>query len=104
MTTSRAEWKENGPAYLLRLYVIGATPASLRAIENAKAICDARLTGSFKLDIVDLRRQPEAAAEEEVVATPLIVKALPLPVRRVLGDLSDTKKVLLALGIEEDGA
>jgi circadian clock protein KaiB len=85
--------------YVLRLYVTGSTKRSARAIENTRQICDAYLKGRHDLDVVDLYLHPEAAAREQIVAAPTLVKLLPGPVRRIIGDLSDRPRVLAGLGL-----
>ncbi len=87
--------------YVLRLYITGTTPQSLRAIENVRKICEQHLDGYYRLDIVDLYQQPELAQGEQIVAAPTLVKQLPLPVRRVLGDMSKTERVLVGLGLRD---
>jgi circadian clock protein KaiB len=86
--------------YVLRLYAAGITPQSTRAIENLTAICDTYLKDRYELTVIDLYQQPELAHDEQVIAAPTLVKSLPLPFRRLIGDLSDTNSVLLALGID----
>ena len=90
--------------YVLRLYTAGITPQSTRAIENVKAICDTYLSGRYDLTVIDLYQQPGAAEDQQVIAAPTLVKSLPLPVRRLIGDLSDSSKVLLALDLAPDPA
>jgi circadian clock protein KaiB len=88
-----------GQRYLLSLYVTGMSPRSARAIENARSICDECLPGRYELHVVDLYQQPELARSAQIVAAPTLVKELPLPVRRIVGDLSDTEGVLVGLDI-----
>ncbi len=85
--------------YVLRLYVAGNTPQSSRAITNIKALCETHLTGRYTLTVVDLHEQTDLAADDQVVATPTLVRQLPLPVRRLLGDLSQEERVLVALDL-----
>lgn len=85
--------------YVLRLYITGATPNSTRAVQNIKTICARYLEGRYELLIVDIYQQPELASQEQIVASPTLVKVLPLPVRRLVGDLSEQDKVLAALGL-----
>ncbi len=89
--------------YVLRLYVTGATPRSVRAIENVKKICEKHLKGYYRLDVIDLYQQPDLAQAEQVIAAPTLIKQLPLPVRRILGDMSKTERVLVGLGLRENG-
>ncbi len=86
--------------YELCLYITGASPNSARAIENINVICAQYLSGNYTLSIIDVHQEPEAAAREQIIALPLLVKKGPLPERRLIGDLSDTQKVLYALGIQ----
>jgi circadian clock protein KaiB len=85
--------------YVLRLYVTGQTPRSLRAIENIKRICDEHLSGRYDLEVIDIYQRPSLAAGERVIAAPTLVKSLPAPIRRFVGDLSDTEKVLFGLDL-----
>jgi circadian clock protein KaiB len=85
--------------YVLRLYVAGTTMRSARAIANVKDICEQYLHGSYRLEVIDLYQQPHLAHDEQIIAAPTLVKQLPLPVRRVLGDMSRTERVLVVLGL-----
>jgi circadian clock protein KaiB len=85
--------------YVLRLYVVGMTPNSVRAIENMKAICEEYLKGRYDLDIIDVYKKPSLAKGEQILAAPTLVKRLPLPLRRLVGDLSQKDRVLLGLDI-----
>lgn len=94
--TKPAEGQE---IYFLKLFVTGASPNSIRAISNIKNICDSNLKDSYELEIIDVYQQPLMAEREQIIALPLLVKKYPLPERRLIGDLSDTEKVLKGLGI-----
>jgi len=96
--TKVPENNTNG-VYKLQLYVTGATPNSSRAIANLKHICEMHLKGKYELEIIDVYQQPLAAQNEQIVALPLLVKKSPLPERRLIGDMSDTEKVLRGLNI-----
>jgi circadian clock protein KaiB len=85
------------PEYVLRLYVAGMTPRSTRAIGNIKRICEGRLKGRYDLQVIDLYQHPELAAEEQIVALPTLIRKLPQPLRRMVGDLSEREKVLIGL-------
>jgi len=85
--------------YKLRLYVTGATPKSSRAIANIKAICEEYLPARYDLEVIDLYQRPTIAREEDVLAVPTLVKSLPLPLMRLIGDLSDLEHVLAGLDI-----
>ena len=84
---------------LLRLYVAGRAPNSLRAIANAKAICGEHFT-DHQLEIVDMLKEPQRALADGIIVTPTLLRVLPLPMGRVIGDLSDTRQVLLVLESE----
>jgi circadian clock protein KaiB len=86
--------------YILRLYVAGSTPQSSRAITNLKAICETHLKGRYELTVVDLYERQERAREDQIVVAPTLVRLSPLPVRRVIGDLSQTERVLAALNLQ----
>jgi circadian clock protein KaiB len=92
---SRARKKEGGPR--LRLYVAGNAPNSVCAIKNLKAICEAHFPSGHELEIVDLLTQPLRALADGIIVTPTLLKLLPLPAQRLIGNLGDTKQVLLAL-------
>jgi circadian clock protein KaiB len=83
---------------VLRLYVAGNAPNSLIAVANIRAICDAHFTASHKLEIVDLLKHPRRALADGIIVTPTLLKLLPLPILRVIGNLSNTTAVLLTLG------
>jgi circadian clock protein KaiB len=85
--------------YILRLYVAGSTPQSGRAITNLKVICETYLKGRYALTVVDLYKNPGRAMEDQVMVAPTLVRLSPLPVRRVIGDLSKTGQILAALDI-----
>lgn len=85
--------------YTLRLYVSGATPCSTRAVENVKALCEEYLQGRYALEVVDIYQQPGLAEGDQILATPTLVRRFPLPLRRLVGDLSDPERVLGRLNI-----
>lgn len=85
--------------YVLRLFITGANPNSIRAVENIKHICEEHLKGKYSLEIFDVYQQQNMAESEQIVALPLLIKKKPLPERRMIGDLSDTEKVLKGLGL-----
>lgn len=87
--------------YRLRLFVAGASPNSTRAIVNLKQICETYLKENYEIEIVDVHQQPLMAQSEQIIALPLLVKLEPGPVRRLIGDMSDTKKVLRGLDLAE---
>lgn len=85
--------------FVLRLYVVGATPASQRAIANVTRVCEEHLAGRYSLEVIDLYQRPELAAGEQILAAPTLVRLLPEPLARVVGDMSDTTKVLVGLDL-----
>jgi circadian clock protein KaiB len=106
MTSDREVANETGEGshveqehYVLRLYVTGTTPQSRRAIDNIAHICEEHLQGSYDLQVIDLYEQPTLARGEQIVAVPTLIRKLPLPLRRLIGDLSDTERVLVGLDL-----
>ena len=89
--------------FVLKLYVTGASPRTERAIANLRQICDSELAGRYTLAIVDVLEDPEAAERDRILATPTLIKEFPLPLRRIIGDLSDHAKVLVALEVRQRG-
>lgn len=85
--------------FTLRLYIAGNTPRAQKAISNLKRICEADLKGQYQMIVIDVLERPQLAEDEKILATPTLIKHLPLPLRRIIGDLSDTEKVLLGLDI-----
>ncbi len=101
--SARAARKASGRArkmYSLRLYITGQTPRSAASIRNLREVCDEFLEGRFELQIIDLYQRPELAKEAQVVAAPTLIKKLPLPLRRLVGDLSNKNEVLLGLDLK----
>lgn len=86
--------------YVLRLYVTGTTAKSVRAIANIKQVCQEHLEGRYDLEVIDVYRRPSLAVGEQIVAVPTLVKKLPLPIRKLIGDLSDTERVLFGLDLK----
>jgi circadian clock protein KaiB len=89
------------PEYVLRLFITGATPNSLRAVSNIRNFCEDHLKGRYSLEVIDVYQQAELARKEQLVALPMLVKKLPLPEKRLVGDLSDTQKIFKGLGLFE---
>lgn len=87
--------------YVLRLYVTGMTPRSTQAIARINVICEQYLAGRYDLEVVDIYQQPTLAKGEQIIATPTLIKKLPIPLRRIVGDLSNTERVLLGLGLSD---
>jgi circadian clock protein KaiB len=92
------------PKYVLRLYITGTTPRSLRAIANLQEILADQPVDLYDLQVIDIYQQPHAAAEHQIVAAPTLVKLLPEPVRRIIGDLSDNARVLRGLELSSQPA
>ena len=86
--------------YVLRLYVTGMTPKSTRTIANVRKLCEKHLTGRYELDVIDIYQQLKLAQGEQIIATPTLVKKLPLPLRRLIGDMSDTERFLVGIGLK----
>jgi circadian clock protein KaiB len=91
--------RPDGGQYKLRLFITGSTPRSTRAIDNMRRICREQLHGRYDLEVVDVYQDPEATRELQVIATPTLVKILPAPLRRIIGDLSDHDRVLAGLDL-----
>jgi circadian clock protein KaiB len=85
--------------YALSLYVTGSTPKSLRAIQNIRALCEEKLHGRYELKVIDIYQHPEQIRNRQIIVTPTLIKKLPLPLRRLIGDLSNTDRLLLGLDI-----
>lgn len=88
--------------YVLTLYVTGTTPRSRRAIKNIRAICETHLKGQYELPVVDIYQQPALAKGEQIIAVPTLIKKIPPPLRRIIGDLSDTERVLYGLDLKPE--
>jgi circadian clock protein KaiB len=86
----------------LRLYVAGQTPKSITALANLKKICEQHLGGQYKIEVIDLVRNPGLARKDQILAIPTLVRNLPTPIRKIIGDLSNTEKVLLALELHRE--
>ncbi len=96
----RAAARKESARYVLRLYVTGMTPKSVRAIENLKAICEEYLQDHYDLEIVDIYQHPVLMRGEQIIAAPTLIKRLPEPLRRLVGDMSDKDRVLLGLDLK----
>jgi len=88
--------------YIFRLYVTGASPNSLRAIDNTKKICEKHLADNYDLEIIDVYQQPVVAMDENIIALPLLIVKKPLPEKRLVGDMSDNEKVMKAIGLSNE--
>ncbi len=87
--------------YVLRLFITGSTAKSVLALTNLKKICEEYLEGRYDLEVIDLYQNPGLAIEEQIIAAPTLIKKLPLPFRRIIGDMSDIEKVLMGLEIKK---
>ncbi len=90
---------EDSDRYVLRLYVTGMTPRSTQAFAAIKAICETYLQGRYDLEVIDIYQHPQLAKDEQIIAVPTLVKKLPMPLRRMIGDLTDVDRVLLGLDL-----
>ena len=96
---NKTDSDDEGQPYVLHLFVTGASLHSTRAITNIKRICEQHMPGNYSLEIIDVYQQKALAEQEQLIALPLLIKRLPLPERRLVGDLSNTEKVLSGLGL-----
>ena len=87
--------------WILRLYVAGQTPKAITAFTNLKKICEEQLEGKYSIEVIDLLENPQLANEYQIVALPTLIRKLPVPVRKIIGDLSDTERVLIGLDLLE---
>jgi circadian clock protein KaiB len=87
--------------YVLKLYVTGLTPQSIDALDNIKEICEEHLKGRYSLEVIDLYKNPSLAKGEQIIAAPTLIKKLPLPLRRIIGDMSNSERVLVGLDLKE---
>jgi circadian clock protein KaiB len=92
---------EAGETYVLKLYVAGHTARSVRAVENIRRLCETNLRDRYTLEVVDVYQQPELASKVGLVAAPTLIKQMPAPLRRMIGDMSDSERVLVGLNIEQ---
>jgi len=99
-TSKRATRKTPTAKWELRLYVAGQTAKSLQAFANLKRICEEHLEGEYRIEIVDLLQNPQLAKGDQIFALPTLVRKLPEPVRKIIGDLSDTERVLVGLDLQ----
>jgi len=99
LTSEAALAAKDAARYVLRLYIVGTTPHSMRAMTNIRMICEEHLPGRFELEVVDLSQHPSLAEAERIIAAPTLVKQSPLPLRRFIGDLSQTERILHGLDL-----
>jgi circadian clock protein KaiB len=106
-TSQKHARKRSIARYALRLYITGQTPRSRQSVENLRALCDKYIPNQFDLEVVDIYQQPAMAAAGQIIAAPTLIKSMPLPLRRLVGDFSDQNRVILGLDIklnEEQGS
>ncbi|MEO8689674.1 MAG: circadian clock KaiB family protein [Solirubrobacteraceae bacterium] len=101
MTRFGAAVAEPSEVWYLRLYVAGQSPKSLRAFVNLKALCEAHLAGRYEIEVIDLVEHPALARADDILAIPTLVRHLPAPLRKIIGDLSNTERVLVGLHISD---
>ncbi|HSL45704.1 MAG TPA: circadian clock protein KaiB [Anaerolineales bacterium] len=98
---SGARTQRSKKAYELRLYVAGQTPKSLAAFANLKKICEEHLAGQYHIEVIDLLKKPQLASGDQILAIPTLVRKLPEPIKKIIGDLSNTERVLIGLDLRE---
>ncbi|NCA70721.1 MAG: circadian clock protein KaiB [Sphingobacteriia bacterium] len=98
-STLRLQALQGSEHWLLRLYVAGQTPRSVLAFVNLRQICEEHLAGRYQIEVIDIQAQPELASAAQILAVPTLVRALPEPIRRIIGDLSQTERVLVGLDL-----
>jgi len=101
--TKRAAGRRNRALWELRLYVAGMTPTSIRAFENLKKLCEEHLQGIYSIQVIDLLEGPTLARGDQIIAVPTLVRRLPTPVKKIIGDLSNTERVLVGLDLRPAG-
>ena len=93
--------KKESEKWILRLYVVGETPNSIFALNNIKRICEEQLEGNYQIELIDLLKNPRLSRDDQILAVPTLVRKLPLPVKKLIGDLSDSEKVLIGLDLKK---
>jgi circadian clock protein KaiB len=99
---ARKARKPGSQRYVLRLYITGHTSRSMQSVENLRALCDKYLPGQFDLEVIDIYQQPAMAAAGQIIAAPTLIKSMPLPLRRLVGDFSDKNRVILGLDLRPE--
>lgn len=98
---SKPRARRSAKTYQLRLYVAGQTPKSLTAFANLKKICEEHMPGQYEIEVIDLLKQPQLASGDQILAIPTLVRKLPEPIKKIIGDLSNTERVLVGLDLRE---
>ena len=93
--------KKQTASYVLRLFISGQTSKSAQAIQQLRQICETNLKGRYQLEVVDISQKPDLAKKEQIIATPTVIKTLPMPIRRIVGNLSRTEQVLVGLDLQQ---
>jgi circadian clock protein KaiB len=101
-SSARKRTTKRSARYALRLYITGQTPRSRHSVENLRALCNKYIPNQFDLEVVDIYQQPAMAAAGQIIAAPTLIKSMPLPLRRLVGDFSDQNRVILGLDIKLD--
>ena len=101
--TSAGKSRSRSALWELRLYVAGMTPTSVRAFENLKRLCEEHLQGVYEIQVIDLLERPTLASGDQIIAVPTLVRRLPTPVKKIIGDLSNTQRVLVGLDLRPVG-
>jgi circadian clock protein KaiB len=91
--------KKRAPEYRLRLYIAGTTPKAIAALANLKAICEEHLKGRYTIEVIDLLKNPQLAEGDQILATPTLVRALPTPIKKIIGNLASSERVLVGLDL-----
>ena len=97
---AQAPRRPGGKSWTLRLYVAGQTPRSLTAFSNLKRLCEEQIAGQYQIEIIDLMKDPELAQRDQIMAIPTLVRKLPAPIKRVIGDLSNAQRVMIGIDLE----
>jgi circadian clock protein KaiB len=103
MKLDSEEIRDSADCYTLVLYVAGQTPKSLAAFANLKRICEEHLEGRYSIEVIDVTKHPEIAIQQQILALPTLVRKVPTPMRKLIGDLSNTEKTLVAMEIRTSG-
>ena len=98
--TSKKENEKESEVWMLKLYVAGQTPKSIAAFANLKKICEEHLKGKYQIEVIDLLKNPQLAKGDQILAIPTLVRQLPPPLRKIIGDLSNTERVLVGLDVQ----
>ena len=97
---AKAAARSDRANYVLRLYVSGMTPTATRAIANVRKLCEENLAGRYELEVIDIYQQPNLIKEDQIIASPTLIRKLPLPLRRFIGDMSDKEKFLVGIDLK----